>query len=223
MRILIADRQALLRDALRTLLEGHGHHVVADAASEHDACALAIQHTPDLVLMDLEGAPFEMLATARRISTELPRTAVVLLAGVGEGDLFLDALSCGARGFLTRDVDEQHFITLLERAASGEIVVAPGFAARLLDLYARTSVGATPERRAMALTQREHDVLTHMTRGQTSNRALAEAMGLSENTVRFHVRNILEKFHVHSRAAVVAYAYAHDVVKATDEPDDPRR
>ena len=222
MQILIVDRQALLRDALRALLERHGHQIVAEASSDDDAFDLASRHAPDLVLMDLEGAPFEMMATARRIASSVPHTVVVLLAGVDAGDLFLDALSCGARGFLTRDLDERLFCTLLERAASGEIVVAPTFAARLLDVYAHASLSGQPHRRVPALTQREHEVLSRMTRGLTSNRDLAEALGLSENTVRFHVRNILEKFHVHSRAAVVAYAYSHDVMATDDEGDAGR-
>jgi DNA-binding NarL/FixJ family response regulator len=217
MQILIADSLALVRGAFCTLLEGHGHHVIAQAATADDAVDLACRHEPDVVLMDLEGAPLEMMAAARRISSARPHMAVVLLAGPDDGDLFLDALSCGARGFVTRDLDEKIFCTLLERAAAGEIVVAPGLAAKLLDVYARTSLGAPHPRHPMVLTPREHEVLSRMTRGQTSNRELAEALGLSENTVRFHVRNILEKFHVHSRAAVVAYAYSHDVVGAGED------
>ena len=216
MKLLIAERQALMRGALRALLESHGHHVVAVASSEDDAYDFACRHAPDVVLMDLEGAPFEMMAAARRISSALPHIAVVLLAGLGEGDLFLDALSCGARGFVTRDLDEELFCTLLERAALGEIVVASGVAAHLLDVYSRATAGGSSPRRAMTLTHREHDVLSRMTHGQTSNRELAEALGLSENTVRFHVRNLLEKFHLHSRAAVVAYACSHDVVGPGD-------
>ncbi len=211
MQIVIADSLALVRGALRTLLEKHGHWVIAQASNADDAVELACRHEPAVVLVDLEGAPLEMMSAVHRIATERPHVPVVVLAGPGEGDLFLEALSHGARGFVTRDLDEQLFCALLERAAAGEVVVAPGMAAKLLDVYAQASRNAPHPKHAMELTQREHEVLSRMTRGQTSNRALADALGLSENTVRFHVRNILEKFHVHSRAAVVAYACSHDV------------
>jgi DNA-binding NarL/FixJ family response regulator len=211
-QILIADRQALVRGALRSLLEGHGHHVVAEAASGPEAVELASREKPDVVLLDLEGSPFEMMAAARQISQTMPHTAVVALAGKGEDELYLEAFSSGARGFVTRDLDTGLFCELLERVAGGEIIVAPELAGRLLEDYARTSAGGPLARRTMTLTSREHEVLMRMTRGQTSNRELADALSLSENTVRFHVRNLLEKFHVHSRAAAVAYAFAHDVV-----------
>jgi DNA-binding NarL/FixJ family response regulator len=216
-QILIADQQALVRRALRSLLEGHGHQVVAEADSGAEAIDLAARQLPDLVLLDLHGAPAELLAAARVISTAHPQTAVVVLAGPGDDDLFLEAVAFGARGFMTRDLDEDVFCTLLDRCASGEIVVSPSLAGRLLEHYADTALGSHQTRRPVALTPREHEVLAQMTRGQTSNRELAASLGLSENTVRFHVRNILEKFHVHRRAAVVAYAFARDAGSASTE------
>ena len=212
MQILIADKHALVRSALRTLVEEHGHRVVAEVASGPEAVEMTRRSEPDVALLDLEGSPFEMMAAGKRISSAFPHTAVVVLAGPGEHDLFLEAVSSGARGFVTRDMDERVFCTLLERAAAGEIVVAPELATKLLEVYTHASTDGQHVRRAMTLTPREHEVLSHMTRGQTSNRELAAALDLSENTVRFHVRNILEKFHVHSRAAVVAYACSHDAV-----------
>ncbi|MBI2407265.1 MAG: response regulator transcription factor [Gemmatimonadetes bacterium] len=216
MQILIADQQVLVRRALRSLLEGHGHQVVAEADSGAEAIDLAARQQPDLVLLDLHGAPAELLAAARVISMAQPRTAVVVLAGPSDDDLFLEAVAFGARGFVTRDLDEGVFCSLLNRCAAGEIVVSPSLATRLLEHYADTAVG-NHTRRPVTLTPREHEMLARMTSGQTSNRELAESLGLSENTVRFHMRNILEKFHVHRRAAVVAYAFAHETGAAATE------
>lgn len=213
MQILMADSLALVRGALRTLLEGHGHHVIAQAFAADDAVELASRLEPDVVLIDLQGAPLEMMSAARRLSSRRPHIAIVVRAGPSEGDLFLDALSCGARGFVTRDLDEQLFCTLLERAAAGEIVVAPGLAATLLDVYARASLGAPhPRRRPMVVTPRAHEVLSRLTRGQTSNRELAEALGLGENTVRFHVRNIT---HHHRTAGPFTWTATADPILGT--------
>ena len=201
MRILIADEEALFRDALRTLVEERGHQVVAEGARSPEAVVKARRFRPDVAILGLGASPATLLAAIRIITRELPDTAVVLLSSGADADVQLEAIRAGARALLTRDLHGSTFCDLLERIAAGAGMGPP----------------PTPQlpRRATShgiLTPREREVLGQMARGCTSNRELAGTLGLSENTVRFHVRNILEKLHLHTRAAAVAHALTHGIV-----------
>jgi len=216
-QILIADRQALLRDALRTLVEERGHQVVAEAANAPQAVELALRHEPSVVILDLDADRAATVAATRRISTELASTAVVILSSRADGDVLLEAVRSGARGFLTKDLDGPTFCTMLERADAGDLAIAPHPHVRAAEDGTHGVLGHRSTPSVETLTAREREVLDHMTRGRTSNRELATTLGLSENTVRFHVRNILEKLHLHTRAAAVAHALTHHLVPTPDE------
>lgn len=211
MRILTAVGQALVRDALRNLLEGRGHEVVAQAASGVDAVQLARAHRPDVALLDLDMSSRRILAAARVISSELPDTAVVVLSGEPEDDALVEALSCGAKGYVTSDLDGPDFCRMLERAGAGKLALTSAHASRLIREVTPRSAEPTRSRASSPLTPRERDVIAEMTRGHTSNRDLARVLRMSENTVRFHVRNIFEKLGQHSRAGAVAYALTHGI------------
>jgi len=215
-QILIADEQALLRDALRTLVEERGHQVVAEAASAQEAVELAFRHEPSVVLLDIDADRPATIAATRRISTELTSTAVVILSSRADGDMLIEAVRSGARGFLTKDVDGPTFCSMLERVDAGDLAIAPHPHVRTLEDDAQGILGHRSAPSVEMLTAREREVLDHMTRGRTSNRELAQTLGLSENTVRFHVRNILEKLRLHTRAAAVAHALTHHLVSSQD-------
>lgn len=214
MQILIADEQALLRDALRVLIEERGHEVVAEAETAAQAVALARRREPDVALLGLTARRAETMAAARTISRDIPSTAVVILAPEAREADAVDALRHGARGFLTRDLHGPIFCAMLERAGAGELAMSAPFTRRVLEAYARRSGGHHLPDPAIRLTRREREVLEHMSRGITSNRELAEALAVSQNTVRFHVRNVLEKLHLHTRAAAVAHALTHGIVSS---------
>lgn len=216
MRILITDAQALVRDGLRTLLEQRGHEVVAEASDASETNSLARRHKPDAVLLSVCGALPAALDATRSIACHLPSTAVIVVTRRAQEEVLCDAFLCGARGYLTKDLEGEEFCELVERTVDGELALPPGLSRKLVAAFAG---GALRQRRsagALALTQREHQVLTQMTRGSTSNRDLARALSLSENTVRFHVRNILGKLHLHNRAAAVAYAFENGIVQPAD-------
>lgn len=217
MQILIANEQALLRDSLRALVEDRGHEVVAEAADASEAVGLACKHEPDVTLLGLGASPAAAMAAVRRISQEVPSTAVVVLADRGRCDDLLEAVRQGARGFLTGDLRGPSFCEMLERAAAGELVVTPPLILRALQEYTSGVEGHRHADSATALTRREWEVLSWMVRGRTSNRELSRALGLSQNTVRFHVRNILEKLQLHTRAAAVAHALTQGMVRLGEE------
>jgi DNA-binding NarL/FixJ family response regulator len=211
MRVLIADDHALFRDGLRSLLEARGIEVVAEARNGEGAVALARLHRPDIVLMDLMMPEVDGLAATRLISAELPEVRVVVLtASEDDADLF-EAVKSGAQGYLPKDLQARELYAFLDGVLRDEPALTPALARKVLGEFARNRERPAPPQ-ATVLTDRERDVLDLLTRGVTSNRDLAERLFVSENTVKYHLRNILDKLHLNNRAQVVAYAMRHGLV-----------
>lgn len=216
MRLLIADDHPLFRDGLRSLLEARGIDVVAEARNGREAVEQARRWHPEVVLMDLSMPEMSGLAATRLLSAEQPETKVVILtASEDDADLF-EAIKSGAQGYLFKNLDSDEFFRLLEGVARGEPALTPGLARKLIGELARPasstrSADETPE----TLTEREREVLELLVQGITSNRDLAERLVVSENTVKYHLRNILDKLHVQNRAQVVAYAMRHGLTDRT--------
>ena len=214
MRILIADDHALFRDGLRSLLLTQGHTVVGEAKNGREAIALAKELKPDLVLMDLSMPEVDGLAATRQLTAELPDVKVIILTASETDSSLFEAVKAGAQGYLLKNLEADEFFPLLERAAEGEPAFTPNLARRLLQELARPAAPAEPGRPSEdELTAREREVLELMVEGVTSNRKLARRLGLSENTVKFHVRNILDKLRLHNRAEAVGYALRKKIVE----------
>jgi DNA-binding NarL/FixJ family response regulator len=212
--VLIADDHPLFRDGMRSLLEARGIDVVGEAGNGREAVEQARRLRPDVLLMDLNMPEMNGLAATRLLSAEQPDVKVVILtASEDDADLF-EAIKSGAQGYLFKNLASDDFFRLLEGVGRGEPALTPGLARRLLGEFARpaASVRAAAETGPQALTEREHDVLELLIQGVTSNRELAERLVISENTVKYHLRNILDKLHVQNRAQVVAYAMRHGMV-----------
>lgn len=219
MKILIADDHALFRDSLRSLLASHDYEVVGEARTGEEAVALCGQLAPDVVLMDLEMPGLDGIEATRRVAAMHPGTKVVVLtASDSEEDLF-EAIKAGASGYLLKDLEAERFFALLEGVSRDEPAITPRLARKMLDTLARPR---RPANDPDALTDREHEVLETMVRGVTSNRKLARALDVSENTIKFHVRNILDKLHLHDRAQAVGYALQHGLVtpRVSGDPED---
>jgi DNA-binding NarL/FixJ family response regulator len=206
MRILIADDHALFRDSLKSLLAARGHEVVGEARNGREAVELAKRVRPDVVLMDLMMPEVDGLAATRLISAEAPEVRVVMLTASDDDANLFEAIKSGAQGYLLKNLESSEFFALLEAVGEGEPALTPGLARKLLSEFARPSQAAKHAADPDALTDREQSVLELLVQGVTSNRRLAKQLGVSENTVKFHVRNILDKLHLHNRAQVVSFA-----------------
>ena len=219
MKILIADDHALFRDSLRSLLEAHGLEVVGEAKNGREACELARRLKPDVVLMDLSMPEVDGLAATRLISAELPEVKVVVLTASDDDAKLFEAIKSGAQGYLLKDLDAEDFFALLERTERGEPALTPAIARKLLEEFARPpkATAAPAESDPDPLTVREREILELLVEGVTSNRKLAKQLEVSENTVKFHVRHVLDKLHLHNRAQVVGYALRHGLVEKRDE------
>jgi DNA-binding NarL/FixJ family response regulator len=213
MNVLIADDHALFRDSLRSLLEAHGLTVLGEARNGREAVELARKLKPDVVLMDLSMPEMDGLAATRLISADQPEVKVVVLTASDEDAKLFEAIKSGAQGYLLKNLESSEFFTLLEGINRGEPALTPALARKLLQEFARPSASPSHHHDPDALTERELEVLELLVQGITSNRKLAQHLGVSENTVKFHVRNILDKLHLHNRAQVVSYAIRNRIVE----------
>jgi DNA-binding NarL/FixJ family response regulator len=211
-KVIIADDHALFRDGLRSLLEANGTEVLAEARNGQEAVELARIHRPDIVLMDLNMPVMNGLDATRLISAQMEDVRVVVLtASEEDADLF-EAVKSGARGYLPKNLEARELFGFLDGALKDEPALTPTLARKVLGEFAK-GPGPEPEAPSTAvLTERERDVLELLVSGVTSNRDLADRLFVSENTVKYHLRNILYKLHLKNRAQVVAYAVRHGLV-----------
>ena len=213
MNILIADDHALFRDSLRSLLEAHGMTIVGEAKNGREAVELTRRLKTAVVLMDLSMPEMDGLAATRLISADQPEVKVVVLTASDEDAKLFEAIKSGAQGYLLKNLESGEFFSLLEGINRGEPALTPALARKLLQEFARPSANQAQRHDPDALTERELEVLELLVQGITSNRKLARHLGVSENTVKFLVRNILDKLHLHNRAQVVSYAIRNRIVE----------
>jgi DNA-binding NarL/FixJ family response regulator len=220
MRLLIVDDHALLRQTLASYLTLRGYQIVGEAGSGEEALRLVAQLQPDLVLMDVRMPGMGGLEATRQLVAEHPGVRVVVLSGSSDEEHLFAALQAGAQGYLTKSLDAEEFVELLDLARDGRPVLTPELSSRVLHAFATGS--RRIERKAPdALTDRESEVLRLMVGGVTSNADLAHHLSVTENTVKFHVRNILDKLQLHDRAQAVGYAVRSQLGSAAAAP--PRR
>ena len=216
MKVMLVDDQALIRNGIASLLRAQGHEVVGEAGDGQEALVRVGQISPDLVLMDIRMPKMSGLEATRLINVQYPDVKVVILTvSDDENDLF-EAVKSGAYGYLLQDLEASQFFEALDAIERGEAVIPTRLAGRLLNEFrGQAQRAGAPDDRA-ALSVREREVLDLVSQGLT-NRESGERLYISENTVKYHMKNILDKLHLHNRAQVIAWAAQH----RTDTPNSP--
>lgn len=214
MRTLLVDDHALFRDGVASLLLAWGHEVVGQAADGGEAIEMVEKTSPEVILMDIRMPNVSGLEATAQIKERHPEVAIVMLTvSEDEADLFR-AIKAGAQGYLLKNLEAQQFRSMLEGVARGEPAITPATAVHIIDEFLRTPGGQPkPTQR---LTDRELEVLKLVTVGQR-NREIAVELSISENTVKFHLKNIVEKLHAQNRAELAARAVREGLV-----PDPPQ-
>jgi DNA-binding NarL/FixJ family response regulator len=205
MRILLADDHPLFRDGIASLLRAWGHEVVGQAGTADEAVRAAERLQPDLVLMDVR-MPGSGIAATADIKAHRPGVAIVMLTVSEDEDDLFSAIKAGAQGYLLKNLESSQLRSMLRAVERGEPAITPATAVRIIEDYRRREApGATLPRDPDRLTDREREVLGLVTAG-LRNKEIAARLGVTENTAKFHLRNILEKLHASSRTELAARA-----------------
>ena len=195
-RVLIVDDHSIVREGLHMLLARDPDlEVVGEAADGAEAIRLARHLRPDVVVMDLLMPVLDGFAATRTIRDELPKTEVIALTSVLENASVVEAIRAGAIGYLHKNAHMAELRTAIKSAATGQVHLSPQASPFFLDIVRRPE---SPDH----LTPREMDVLRLLAQGH-SNKEIARALFLAEETVKFHMRHILAKLGVQSRAQAI--------------------
>lgn len=220
-RIMLVDDHSLCRSGLTELLEHRGGMSVVFATGNPDLVVPMLrEHQPDLLVLDLRLAKIDGLSVLRMIRAEGCDTPVVILTMSDSEDDMSAALRAGVRGYLLKDMDPEEVIDAIGRAARGEMVVASAMMLKFAQILQTGPKGSAMGDLVATLTDRERQVLDHVASGQ-SNKVIARALDISHNTVKLHVRHIMDKLNLRSRveAAVFSFEYRNtpDGVKAAGD------
>lgn len=208
-RIALVDDHALCRSGLTELLEHRGDmKVVGSTGNPEQVVSMLREQQPDLLVLDLRLTTTDGLSLLRRIRAEGCETPVLILTMSAAEDDLAAALRAGVKGYLLKDMEPEEVMEAIARAARGELVVAPVMALKLAQMWQSGQKGALKKDLATSLTEREREVLDHVARGE-SNKAIAQALAISHNTVKLHVRHIMSKLELNSRVEAAVFAFEH--------------
>ena len=214
-RVVLADDQALVRAGFRSLLDARDDiNVVGEAADGHEAVALAKQHRPDVVLMDIRMPGLDGLDATRQIASDpdLAAVRVVILTTFGLDEYLFDALRYGASGFLVKDTRPAELVEAVRVVAAGDSLISPSMTRRLIKEFATNAKPSRPAKELDVLTDREREVLALVAGGLT-NDEIGQRLYLSPATARTHVSRIMTKLAARDRTQLVVFAYETGLVR----------
>jgi DNA-binding NarL/FixJ family response regulator len=223
-RILIVDDHALFRVGIRNILEKEDDFdVVGEADDSRSAFDRAVETSPDIVLMDLSLPPPGGIETTQRIKRELPSAGIIVLAVSEDEDALFDAIKAGAAAFILKDVGPDDLVTIIRRVAIGEYLIndkvfaKPAVASRVLKEFRELAVYGQEAAPIFApLSPREVEILDNIAQGMT-NKQVAYALSISEQTVKNHMSSILRKLSVNDRTQAVVYAMRQGWIRMPED------
>jgi two-component system, NarL family, nitrate/nitrite response regulator NarL len=220
LRILIADDHALFRQGVVSLLSAQADfEVVGEAVNGLEALDQARDLRPDLVLMDISMPEMDGLEATRRIKRALPAVGVVILSVSDDDQNLFEGLKAGAQGYLLKTIEPRAFLNTLRQVAQGEAPISRGMATRLIGEFARQAQRADPAPVPdSGLTEREREVLELVAQGK-SNKEIAAALSIADNTAKNHLKNILEKLHLDNRVQAATFALRRGLVADRPRPN----
>jgi DNA-binding NarL/FixJ family response regulator len=223
-RILVVDDHALFRVGIANILGREpDFEVVGEADDSRSAVDRAIETSPNVILMDLSLPAPGGIETTQRIKRELPSTAIIVLAVSEDEDALFDAIKAGAAAFILKDVGPDDLVTIIRRVVSGEYLIndkvfaKPSVASRVLKEFRELAVYGQEAAPIFApLSPREVEILDNIAQGMT-NKQVAYALSISEQTVKNHMSSILRKLSVNDRTQAVVYAMRQGWIRMPED------
>jgi DNA-binding NarL/FixJ family response regulator len=216
--IILVDDHQLLTDALTAILQSELDLQVVDVA---DTCAAArdkLSRTcPDVLLLDISLPDGDGLSLVPEFNRLCPGTYILVLTSFSDEKTLTRAIETGVNGFVSKERPLSEVITAIRQAAEGEIVMPTSLLLGLLGRMPRTRAEPAAQSSHEFLTPREREILAYLARGM-SGAQIAAALSISLQTVRTHIRNLLEKLGAHSRLEAVSYALRHGLIEPPLEP-----
>jgi len=213
LRILLVDDHVLFRKGLAALLAPRQDmEVVGEAGDGLEAIVRAQETVPDVILMDIHMPEYDGLEAVRIIKREIPHVHIIMLTVSDDDRDLFTAIKNGAEGYLLKNLEPYQLFDMLEGVRRGEAPISGTLAAKILQEFRRLdqSMVRKPEARD-ELTPREIEVLEQVVKGAT-NKDIATALSITKNTVKIHLRNILEKLHLQNRIQAAVYAVQEGLV-----------
>ncbi|HSS35084.1 MAG TPA: response regulator transcription factor [Patescibacteria group bacterium] len=223
-KLLLVDDHALFRMGMRGLLEREPDFlIVGEADDSRSAIELALETSPDIILMDLTLPSPGGIETTQRIKRELPSVGIIVLAQNEEEDALFDAIKAGAAAFILKDVGPDDLVTIIRRVSDGEYLIndkvfaKPAVASRVLKEFRELAVYGQDAAPIFApLSPREVEILDNIAQGMT-NKQVAYALSISEQTVKNHMSSILRKLSVNDRTQAVVYAMRQGWIRMPED------
>ena len=209
LRVLVIDDHTLFREGLQGLLKRRNIDVVAATGDGSEAVTLAEQHAPDIILLDMRMPNTDGISVLKRLIEHGMQMPIVILTTSSDERDLIEALRAGARGYLLKDMEPDELVAALRDINTGKTVVAPNLTQILAEVVQGKS--AIPDMESSPfdeLTPRETEILGLLAEGQ-SNKVIARNLGISDGTVKLHVKAILRKLEVHSRVEAAVMAVEH--------------
>jgi DNA-binding NarL/FixJ family response regulator len=205
MKVLIVDDHALVRRGIASLLAANDIEVVGEASDGLEALEKTRQLKPDIVLMDVKMPGCNGLQATLLIKMEMPQTKIVMVTAFDDDEDLFGAMKNGAVGYILKNEKAEEFVELLSSVMKGEVAISPWMASKIATeiFHKRGMLGL--KRSAADLTAKEEEVLKLIADGAT-NKEISAALCISDNTVKFHLRNIMEKLQLKNRAQMAVYA-----------------
>lgn len=223
-RVLIVDDHALFRVGIANILGREpDFEIVGEANDSRSAMDRALETSPDVILMDLSLPAPGGIETTQRIKRELPSTAIVVLAVAEDEDSLFEAIKAGAAAFLLKDIGPDDLVTVMRRVVAGEYLIndkvfsKPAVASRVLKEFRELAVYGQEAAPIFApLSPREVEILDNIAQGMT-NKQVAYALSISEQTVKNHMSSILRKLSVNDRTQAVVYAMRQGWIRMPED------
>lgn len=214
MRILLVDDHALFREGIASLLMTYPQiEIVGQAENGVEAVQQARELLPDVILMDINMPQRSGLEATKIIKREMPAIDIVMLTVSDDDEDLFEAIKSGAKGYLLKDLESDQLFEMLRGIQSGEAPISGAMAAKILQEFKQPSPGGVSDPNTVdELTPREVEVLEEVVEGST-NKEIAQALHITENTVKIHLRNILEKLQVHNRVQAAVRAVREGLIK----------